>query len=507
MKRIATTLFVGLFLVLAVLPACGKKTDETVRAAGITPANALGFLSVNLSPSIEQKRNMLSIARRFPDARDEVKGEFDETVDELLADFLEGSGLDYRADVKPWLGNEVSVAVLPPGDGDEPLFVVMVQTEDEAKAKAAIEKAKTSGEFTGAYDVVDDFVVISDQSEEEDDQVALNLVKAEAAKNDGGLAKSDDFNDVVDELAGDRLILGWIDVEGAVKLGEDLGAFDGADFLDAFKDAKTAAFDVHAEERAIEFQGVARATGEDTGVEPKLTASLPATTLAAFTMFNLDSAVTRALEAFFGGSRAEAIAEIEQMTGLDLDKDILSWMGGEVALVAGPVRGGRPFPDFALVAEPTDKAKAEAGIAKISQVLADQGFELEERQVAGATAYVTPESPIPGIQPAMALFEDRFVLANSPEYLGDLAKAASPGLGATDAYESVVGDGKTSGQFVILIDPVREAIENALFGELGEDQSDYEREVRPNLVPLAAFGARSTRDGDFTKFEVRLTFD
>ena len=507
MKRIAATLFVGLFLVLVVLPACGKKTDETVRAAGITPTNALGFLSVNLSPSIEQKRNMLSIARRFPDARERVKGEFDDTVDDILADLLEGSGLNYSTDVKPWLGNEVSVAVLPPGDADEPLFVIMVQTEDEAKAKAAIAKAKTAGEFTGAYDIVDDFVVISDQSEEEDDQAALDLVKAQAAKDDGGLAKSDEFNDVVDELAGDRLILGWIDVEGAVKVGEDLGAFDGPGFLDAFKDAKTVAFDVHAEERAIEFQGVARATGEDTGIEPELTASLPATTLAALTMFNLDSAATRVLETFFGGTRAEAVAEIDQMTGLDIDQDILSWMGGEVALVAGPVRGGRPFPDFALVAEPTDKAKAEAGIAKIRQVLSDQGFELEERSVAGATAYVTPESPIPGIQPAMALFADRFVLANSPEYLGDLAKAASPGLGSTDAYESVVEDGKTSGQFVILIDPVREAIENAFFSTFGEDRSDYDREVRPNLVPLAAFGARSTQDGDFSKFEVRLTFD
>lgn len=507
MKRIASTVLIGLFVALVVLPACGNKTDETARAAGITPANALGFLSVNLSPSIEQKRSLLSIARRFPDARTKVKDEFDDTVDGILADILEDSGLEYTTDVKPWLGNEVAVAVLPPGGADEPLFVVMVQTEDEAKARAAIEKVTKAGEFTGAYAVVDDFVVISDQPDEEDDAPALELIAAQAEKDDGGLAKSAEFNDVADELAGDRLVLGWIDVQEAVKVADDLGAFDGAGLLDAFKDAKAVAFDVHAEERAVVFQGVAQASGEDTGLEPKLTASLPATTLAAATLFKIDSAATQALESFFGGSREEAIAQIEQITGLDLEEDIFSWMGGEVVLVAGKVRSGQPFPDFALVAEPTDKTKAEAGVAKVRQVLGDQGFELEEREVAGATAYVVPGEFLPGIQPAMALFEDRFVLANSPQYLGDLAKAASPGLGATDAYESVVDDGKTTSQFVILIDPVREALENLFLADGETDRSEYDSEVRPNLVPLSAFGAQSTRDGDVSKFEVRVTFD
>ena len=508
MKRIASTVLVGLFVALVVLPACGKKTDETVRAAGITPATALGFLSLNLSPSIEQKRNLLSIARRFPDARTRVKAEFDDTVDSLLAEILEDSGLNYSSDVKPWLGNEAAIAVLPPGDADEPLLIAMVQTEDEAKAKAAITKAKASGDFTGAYAIVDDFVVISDQTEEEDNQPALDQIVAQGKRDDGGLAKSDEFNDVVDKLHGDRLILGWLDVKDALKTADDLGGFDGVEFLDRIANsAPSIAFDLHAEERAIVFQGVGRTTGDDKSREAKLTASLPATTLAALTLFNLDSAATQVIEGVIGGSRAEGVAQLEQITGLDVDKDILSWMGGEAVLVAGPVRDNQPFPDFALVVEPTDRAKAEAGLAKIRQVLGDQGIELEERQIAGATAYTIPGEALPGIQPAMALFEDRFIVANSPAYLGDLAKAATPGLGSTDAYTSVIQDGKSNGQFVVLIDPVREAIEKAVFTDGGEDRTGYERDVRPNLEPLSAFGASATRDGDYSKVEVRVTFD
>src|SRR5689334_3701117 len=87
--------------VLLALPACGGKTDERVRAAGIIPANAIAMLSVNLEPSIEQQRSLLSFAKAFPGAK--VKDEFAEAKDELLDDILEGSGLT-MADVKPWLG-------------------------------------------------------------------------------------------------------------------------------------------------------------------------------------------------------------------------------------------------------------------------------------------------------------------------------------------------------------------------------------------------------------------
>ena len=42
----------GAVVALTVLPACGQKTDESARAAGVLPSNALGYVSVNLEPSI-----------------------------------------------------------------------------------------------------------------------------------------------------------------------------------------------------------------------------------------------------------------------------------------------------------------------------------------------------------------------------------------------------------------------------------------------------------------------
>ncbi len=512
MRRLATLMLAASVLIL---PACGKKTDETSRAAGITPTDALAILSLNLDPSIEQKRNLLSIARRFPDARDKVKGEFDDARDELIAEMLEDTGLAFDRDVKPWLGNEVAVAVLPPGDRGMPLIVGMVETDDGAAARRALDKAVEAGDFDGEYRVVKDFVVISDQENEGDDQRALDLVDAQAKKDDGGLAESKPFTEVVDQLAGDRLILGWVDVKDSLGFVEQLGSrlgggeLGGLGFVNRFGgEASTMALDLHAESDAVVFQGVAATSGGAKGSAAKLTRSLPQRTLAALTLFNVGEGVTSGLQAVTGADAGQFLAELESETGLDLEADILSWMQGELVLVAGDVPSGQPFPDFALVVKPSDRAKAEAGLEKIRQALARQGLSLEEREVAGAKAYVVPEPLTDGVQPAMALFADRFVLATRAEYLEELSKDHSPSLAETDAYQSVLGEKEsddTTMQFVALLDPIREAIENAERDD--PDRAEYEGEVKPNLEPLSAFGIVARTTGGFARVEMKLTFD
>lgn len=503
MRRLAALV---LGTTLLVLPACGSKTDETSRAAGITPATALGMVSVNLSPSIEQKRNLLSIARLFPGAQSKVKGEFDEARNEVLDAMFEDSGLDFKTDIAPWLGKEAAVAVLPPGDAGAPLILAMVQTDDQEKARAAIAKATKEGDFDGVYAIVDDFVVISSQDDEVDNQPALDQIAAQAKKDDGGLAKSAEFTNVVDQLHGDRLVLGWVDTKDSLAVLEDLGGLE--DLVKQFgKDATAVAFDLHAEQKAVVFQGVAAAKGAASGSDLELTRSLPAGTLAAFTSFGIGTSVAKVLIGVESGE-GDLLAGFEDQTGINLENDILSWMQGEAVLVAGAVRGEQPFPDFALVVEPTDKAKAEAGLAKIRSALAEQDLSMDEQSIGGATAYVLSVEPVPGIQPAMALFPDRFVLANSPAFLGDLAKAATPGLGDNGSYKAVVGDpdDDTSAQFVVLIDPIREAIEKSALND-SDDRAEYEKDVRPNLEPLSAFGFKAHRDGGYNRFEMKLTFD
>ncbi|MEO7837296.1 MAG: DUF3352 domain-containing protein [Acidimicrobiales bacterium] len=512
-KSLASTLIAASLLWL--LPACGGKTDEATRAAGLTPVDAVGLVTVNLDPSIEQKRNLLSIARNFPAVSDRVKGGFDQTRDELLSDLVEEGGLDFKRDVEPWLGNEVALAVLPPAPrSDAPLITLFVQTTDQGKAKAALEKSAKSGDFEGEYRVVDDFVVISAQENEKDNGPALDRIEAQSKKDDGGLARSGRFTGVTDELAGDRLILVWTDVQAALKVAEDVQDIPGLSLSKAFKKAGPVAIDLHAEKEAVVFEGVSTPFVEGKGGKAAITESLPAESLAAFTFFDLGAVYRQVLDLVGGrgGGGVDLAQEFEKQTGINLQGDILSWMEGEFVVVAGAVPEGRSFPDFGLLIEPTDQEKAKAAIPKIVQSLRDRGeIQLEETKLSGgATAYVVPAAFTDGVQPAMALLDDRFVLANRIEYLEQLAKPASPSLGDSKAYGSVVGEGSSGlvGQMVLQIDPIREAIENAFLADAeGDERADYEKEIQPNLVPLQGFGVRARHDGKFDRFEMKLTFD
>lgn len=509
-KRLLSVLVAGSLLIL---PACGGKTDEAVRAAGITPTDAIGLITVNLDPSIEQKRNLLSIARKFPVASEKVKGGFDETRDELLTDLVKEGGLDFERDVKPWLGSEVALAVLPPAPNREvPMIAVFVQTTDEAKAKAALEKVRKNGEFDGEYRIVDDFVVLSAQENEKDNVPALDRIEAQSKNDDGGLARSGRFTGVTNELAGDRLILMWADVKAALDLAEGLEGIPGLDMTEVFKKAGPVAFDLHAEKEAMVFQGVSMPFTDAKGGKAAITDSLPAGSLGAFTFFDLGAAYQQVVDLVGGRGGADLSEEFETQTGLNLQSDILSWMEGEFVVVAGAIPEGQSFPDFGLVIEPTDKDKAKAALPKILQSLGEKGqITLEEQKLAGgATAYVVPEAFTDGIQPAMALLEDRFVLANRVEYLEQLSKPASSSLGENKAYRSVIAEGSSGvlGQMVLQIDPIREAIENAFLGDAdAEERADYDKEIKPNLEPLSGFGFVARHDGKFDRFEMKITFD
>ena len=518
MRRSISVFLVG--AALAILPACGDKTDEGARAAGITPGDTLAFLSVNLEPSVEQKRNLLSIFRRFPGVKDEVQGDFDDARDKLLDEITEEGGLDYAKDVKPWLGKEIAVAFLGFDDtnGDnEPQVAVLVETTDKAKATAALEKTTSAGEFEGQFRVIENFVVFTDQSGETGETATLDAFAVQATKGSGGLADSKGFTTVVDKLADDRLMLAWADTKALFdKLGEQFGdgfddfGFPGLGFIGDESKAGPVAVDLHAEQSAIVIDGYAVATGETNSQKAELTRSLPVDTLGALTVFDLKGVAVEAFE-FFGGAGGtggdDPLSAFEEASGVNIREDVLSWMEGEIVITAGAIPTGREFPDFALVIEPTDRDKAEAGVTKIAEALAGEGFPLDERQIAGTTAYVVPEPFLDGIQPAMALFDDRFVLANSPAYLETLAKAASPDFASTDSYDAVLGKGSssdTSFQLVVRIDPIREAIERRI---PASEQADYDAEVKANIEPLDAFGISSRRDGDVHRLSMRLTFD
>ena len=88
-------------------------------ATGAQPAEALpdstvAYLSVDLDPSGGQKIEAIKTLRKFPGFADNVDLETDDDLRERLFEEITSSGecegLDYAADVEPWLGSRAAMA-------------------------------------------------------------------------------------------------------------------------------------------------------------------------------------------------------------------------------------------------------------------------------------------------------------------------------------------------------------------------------------------------------------
>lgn len=489
-RRLTTAIAAAAALAVTVLPACGEKTDESTRAAGIVPADTIGLLSVNLEPAIEQQRHILSIARALPGDLKVDEGDWEDARGEFLEGFFEDTGLDFEDDVKPWIGSEVALAAFASERRDAPPHpVLLIDCDDRAKAEAALERLEDDDYLPGPYAFLDDFVAIGLDGSDD----GLDVIEAHIEGDADSLADSATFNGVVDELHGDRLILGYVDGEQALDLVEE---FSGSS-VPVDVSAGPVAFDLHAQAKTLVFEGVTKATGADRG-QP-IDYVLPEEAVAALTVVGLLDGLEDAA--------AEFGPMIEEAIGLDVQEDLLSWLGERVTVVvAPPATELVPIPRFGLVIEVTDEAKAQAAVPKIQSLIdtlidggAEQlGSELAEEFAAGmgaefpeefapetvpevtTTTAVAPSPPLQPnpFRPTFELDGDQLIVSLTPGFVTTLKNLeADP-----DATPSVMS-------LFVDADRLARLIEQPELGDV-----------------LDTVRARAGRDGDFDRFELRVSF-
>ena len=132
------------------------------------------------------------------------------------------------------------------------------------------------------------------------------------------------------------------------------------------------------------------------------------------------------------------------------------------------------------------------------------GVKFDQRPApGGGTMYVFPAPIRTGIQPAMALLGDRFILASSTDYLTRLSKG-SGGFDGSKSFKDTLGSAEPGTQFqlVLQVSSIRQYVEGLL---TGASKQKYETDVKPWLDPFSAAALRVRKDGSVTKFEVKAT--
>ena len=213
-----------LALVGGVTYAMGALSGGGQQATEALPSGALGLLSVDLDPPAGQKIDGFRFLRKFPTLRDHVPldGDVREVVFDAFADGVGWSHVDFDADVSPWLGKRLAVAVYPPaGDGSEPVVVVALQVTDADKADAGLKKLATeAGIGTGraapaGWAFSGDYALLAEST----------MIAKDLATRAGTAPLSSDEHFAADTAeADDGVVLAWADLGRFSDVLGDVGA-------------------------------------------------------------------------------------------------------------------------------------------------------------------------------------------------------------------------------------------------------------------------------------------
>lgn len=480
--------------------------DAGESAATAVPADALGYLSIDLDPSGGQKVAAYETMRKFPALKEQLNLDSDEDARQWIFDAIneeapEECKLDFEDDVAPWLGNQIAFSGVETEEGPQPFFVLEVSDADAAEQ--TVEDIFTcDGEEEFGTATVGEFMIVAPSADLADD-VAADAEESPLSDDETFQARLDDAGDqgVVTGYLAPAAIDSMLDQAQGTDLPDGtmstdpLSADSELDVVrDYLEDFEGAAMQVRFADEGLEMEMVASGIEQIEDLDPGTTGmtELPETTGVAYGLAAGPDFVEQIGDAVRGQMSDEEyesqLQMFEQQTGLAFPEDIQTLLGdglsvavdgsidvqalqqafmtGQTEGVALPVGIRVVSDDTAGVVEVTDKIEA----------LLPPGmpFSLEVEEGDGAVA-----------------------LGVDPDYVSELAGSGS--LGDSETFQDAVPDAEDS-LGGLYVDFDAESWLDELVGE-------QDPEALENVEPLSSMGASVTKDEDTGRMLLRLTTD
>jgi hypothetical protein len=356
------------------------------KAAQLVPANALLYVHASTAPGRESDQRLLALAERFSTFR-------------ALRDraIRAVGGLDPSRDIRPWLGDEAAFALLP-SDGPQPDPLLVAAVRDRPKAEALLERVRARG--AGAA-FSDDFLLIGSE----------RAVRAALASRTP-LADAPSYRDAAGDRPRERTLDAYAsavglhellrpplrtlldDRPGLKALGATLASADGG--------ARVTLRAVGADLKGQEF-------------EPTLIDRVPAD-VAAYVGVGGGSELQALVRRAGLGPLLDALrVPAEREAGVDVDRDLLGPLRGELALTTSS-SDGRPV--ATLLARTRDRRRTRETMARLQLPVAmrlgppEAPEPFQPRRIGGLNAFVLPATP--WLQPAYSLDKDTLVASTQP---------------------------------------------------------------------------------------------
>jgi hypothetical protein len=380
------------------------------RAARAVPADTAVYATIYLQPSTGQKLNLSELMGNVPGFADSAS--LDQKIHEITARLLGQAGLDYEADVRPWLGNQVSLAVRPDGvDPEQADVLLVIGVADAAVAADALPRLAADLDLSGQSETHEgaELFVTETTSWALLDDVLLVGTRPDAVRRgldaDAGrvasLAGSSRFDRAMDDVASDHLAALYVDLAAfgaGAGVGEQLGGYSTASLAllvepDGLRLEGSAPFDADA---ASDHAKSAFALSS----EPSSLAEwMPADTQAEAVIFGLSQSLLAAEEelgAAEGGDEvAAAITQLRAIAalglGINVDQDLLPLLDRETAVAISGLEG--MVPRGQLLLRPADVEVASQAIERMRAALEERGASSDHQEVDGqqVTSITVPE--------------------------------------------------------------------------------------------------------------------
>jgi hypothetical protein len=358
-------------------------------AVKYVPPDAALYVNIFTDPSTGQKSRLRDLFESFP-----VEGEPEDVLEALepvIDGVIDDFGLAFDRDVQPWLGGQVALFASEfEADSDS---AILIATKDGDAALDAVERIREhEGEETETK------IHKDVEYQVDDDETASGLVEdflvvgteggfraaVDAFESGDSLATSDTFASTTENLVDDRLALFYVDLMRLLRTPQ--GGLVGAAAAQVFPAFLPSASAVYARSDALVVESVATVPdGEQ--IEERMRGSVAHRGLlnempaSAWAVLGLPD-FANTFRALFLGAAAPGIRgvdpeQIEQQfrtqTGIDLQQDLLSWMGDGGVFVSGIGPGDV---QGAVVIESKNPRKTVEAISRIGGLLLQSGEDV-----------------------------------------------------------------------------------------------------------------------------------
>ncbi|WP_138498959.1 DUF3352 domain-containing protein [Nostoc sp. PA-18-2419] len=398
--------------------------NDLLVGANIIPSDALFAVSLTTDPQQWQKLQEFGTK--------ETQAELDKNLVQLRDRFLTNNGYDFQKDIAPWVGNDVTIAILPSKTvsksapkpvttnedvaGDQQSMVMVLPVKNPEIAKSIFAQPKTlkqgkwvdrtyegiaikqnqgqPGENFSAALLDTRFLVITDSLKAT--QQAIDTYKSQTS-----LATAAGFAENFPKIANNQTFAQfYVNVPIAAKIAAASPNHPlPAQVLSQLQNNQGLAATMTLEPTGIRLKGVSWLNPNSQrvlAVENKagnMQSRLPAETLMMLSGANLQRLWGEYVLTSQGNPLSPIAPEqlrsaVKSITDLDLDKDLLSWMKGEFSLSVIPNTPKQDSPDnfragLLFMVHTSNRKSAEASISQLDEVMKNQyQFQVQPGKVA-----------------------------------------------------------------------------------------------------------------------------